>query len=169
MFVGSGRVSYSNPVRKSLFGTDDCKEGKKFKAKAATKALRAIAGPDVRTEGVVLTIPMHGHNFGGGRSGGRDETEAVLEDVDRLNLLVYTRAMLSSSSWTRGRVECCPRVMAHTTETPLINAALGLDSWLGIRHGPLLSWLSSRTTANDEVMDRVVQRGRPRAKVDSLF
>lgn len=55
-FVDSGRVSYSNPVRQSLFGIDDCKDGGRYKATAAAASLITIAGPDVKSEGVVLAI-----------------------------------------------------------------------------------------------------------------
>ena len=141
-FVDSGRVSYSNPVRQSLFGIDDCKEGGKFKAKAAAEALRAIAGPDVRADGVVLTIPMPGHAFGGGRGG--DETEAVRSDVERLHRLIDMCDVVFLLTDTR-ESRWLPTVMALATETPMINAALGLDSWLVMRHGPSSSCLSSLT------------------------
>jgi hypothetical protein len=108
---------------------------------------RAIAGPDVRADGVVLTIPMPGHAFGGGCGGG--ETEAVRSDVERLHCLidecdvVFLLADTRESRWL-------PTVMALATETPMINAALGLDSWLVMRHGPSLSCLTSLTANKDD-------------------
>jgi ubiquitin-like modifier-activating enzyme ATG7 len=128
-FVDSGRVSYSNPVRQSLlFGIDDCKEGGKFKAKAAAEALEAIAGPDVRADGVVLTIPMPGHTFGGGRGG--DETDAVRSDVERLHRLLDECDVVFLLTDTR-ESRWLPTVIALATETPMITV-LGLDSWLVI-------------------------------------
>jgi hypothetical protein len=57
--VDNGRVSYSNPARQCLFEFEDC-EARAFKATAAAARLRKIF-PGVRSEGVVLSIPMPGH------------------------------------------------------------------------------------------------------------
>jgi hypothetical protein len=59
-FVDSARVSFSNPVRQSLFTFQDCLEGGKPKAAAAAEALRSIF-PSVVAAGVDLVIPMPGH------------------------------------------------------------------------------------------------------------
>lgn len=48
--VDNGRVSYSNPVRQSLFVFEDCMQGGKPKAEAAAESLRKIF------PGVVCTI-----------------------------------------------------------------------------------------------------------------
>ena len=58
--VDNGKVSFSNPVRQSLFTFQDCLEGGKPKAKAAADALKQIF-PAVNAEGVTLSIPMPGH------------------------------------------------------------------------------------------------------------
>ena len=59
--VDNGRVSYSNPVRQPLFENSDCENGGKFKATAAAEALQRIV-PGVRSRGVVMSIPMPGHD-----------------------------------------------------------------------------------------------------------
>ena len=59
-FVDSSRVSYSNPVRQSLYEFEDCQGGGAPKAAAATAKLRAIF-PSVSAQGVEMTIPMPGH------------------------------------------------------------------------------------------------------------
>ena len=59
-FVDNGRVSYSNPVRQSLFEFADCADGGKPKAEAAAAALRRIF-PGVNAAAHELTIPMPGH------------------------------------------------------------------------------------------------------------
>ena len=147
-FVDSGRVSYSNPVRQSLFGIDDCKDGGKHKAVAAAESLVAIAGPDVKSEGVVLTIPMPGHSFGGGKDGVA-ETAAVKKDVEQLHKLIDEHDAVFLLTDTR-ESRWLPTVMALATNTPLINAALGLDTWLVMRHGPSASSLSNVTTTNNQ-------------------
>lgn len=58
-FVDNGYVSYSNPTRQCLFTFDDCQH-KRSKALAAADRLREIQ-PSVRSEGIVLSIPMPGH------------------------------------------------------------------------------------------------------------
>lgn len=40
--VDNGRVSYSNPVRQSLFQFEDCVKGGKPKAEAAAEAMKKI-------------------------------------------------------------------------------------------------------------------------------
>ena len=60
-FVDNGLVSFSNPVRQSLFEFEDCLQ-KKFKAVAAAQRLQKIF-PDIRAEGWIVTIPMPGHPF----------------------------------------------------------------------------------------------------------
>jgi len=147
-FVDSGRVSYSNPVRQSLFGIDDCMDGGKYKAVAAAESLVTVAGPDVKSEGVVLSIPMPGHSFGGGKDG-IAEAAGVKKDVERLHALVEEHDAVFLLTDTR-ESRWLPTVMALATNTPLINAALGLDSWLVMRHGPHSSALYA---ANNNSLD----------------
>jgi ubiquitin-like modifier-activating enzyme ATG7 len=148
-FVDSGRVSYSNPVRQSLFGIEDCKEGGKYKAVAAAESLVAIAGPDVKSEGVVLTIPMPGHSFGEGKDGAA-EIDAVKKDVERLHELIDQNDAVFLLTDTR-ESRWLPTVLALATDTPMINSALGLDSWLVMRHGPSSSLLSSTTSSDSKL------------------
>jgi ubiquitin-like modifier-activating enzyme ATG7 len=58
--VDSGRVSYSNPVRQSLYEYEDCLEGGQMKAEAAARKLAKIF-PSVVAQGVAMSIPMPGH------------------------------------------------------------------------------------------------------------
>lgn len=58
--VDNGRVSYSNPVRQSLFQFEDCVKGGKPKAEAAAEAMKKIF-PGVNAKGLSLSIPMPGH------------------------------------------------------------------------------------------------------------
>ena len=54
------QVSYSNPVRQSLFTFEDCQKGGRDKALAAADALKKIF-PAVTAKGYSLTIPMPAH------------------------------------------------------------------------------------------------------------
>jgi ubiquitin-like modifier-activating enzyme ATG7 len=62
-FIDNGKVSYSNPVRQSLFAFSDCLEGGKHKAVAAAEALKKIF-PGVVAKSVDLSVPMPGHVIG---------------------------------------------------------------------------------------------------------
>ena len=59
-FVDGGRVSFSNPVRQSLYEFKDCLDGGRPKAEAAAEALQRIF-PGVQAKGHWITIPMPGH------------------------------------------------------------------------------------------------------------
>lgn len=126
--VDNGKVSYSNPVRQSLFTLKDCHGGEGGggvpKSVAAAQALKEIAA-DVEAEAFVLSIPMPGH---------AETEEAIHSSVEQLDQLikecdvVYLLTDTRESRWL-------PTVIAASHNKMLINAALGLDSWLVMRHG----------------------------------
>lgn len=64
-FVDNGTISYSNPVRQTLYTFQDCRpksDGKlNSKAVVAAEALRLI-NPGIKSEGIMLAIPMPGHS-----------------------------------------------------------------------------------------------------------
>jgi ubiquitin-like modifier-activating enzyme ATG7 len=123
-FVDNGKVSYSNPVRQSLFTLNDCQNGGVPKATAAAEALKNIAA-DVHSEGIILSIPMPGHSTDvESMEGAVDELDKMVQECDVVFLLTDTR----ESRWL-------PTVMAAAHDKMLLNAALGLDSWLVMRHG----------------------------------
>ena len=127
-FVDYGNVSYSNPVRQVLFNLEDCHydhgQGKP-KAQAAADALKQIAA-DVKSEGIRLSIPMPGH--------ASENDESLLETVTRLDELIRETDVVFLLTDTR-ESRWLPTVMAGVYDKVLINAALGLDSWLVMRHG----------------------------------
>lgn len=126
-FVDYGRVSYSNPVRQSLFTLDDCHaEGGsgKPKAQAAADALHTIAA-DVKSRGIMLSIPMPGHP--------EDDT-SIAKSVETLDTLIKETDVVYILTDTR-ESRWLPTVIAAAHNKLLINAALGLDSWLCMRHG----------------------------------
>lgn len=59
-FVDYGKVSYSNPVRQSLFNFEDSTNGGRYKAEAAAEALKKIF-PDIQSVGHSIEVPMPGH------------------------------------------------------------------------------------------------------------
>ncbi|KAL3914514.1 MAG: hypothetical protein SGILL_006075, partial [Bacillariaceae sp.] len=136
-FVDYGTVSYSNPVRQNLFTLEDCHfnhgQGRP-KAQAAADALKTIAA-DVTSEGIFLSIPMPGHAAETSSKGKSDGGASSLDEtVERLDALVQEADVVFLLTDTR-ESRWLPTLMAAAHDKPMINAALGLDSWLVMRHG----------------------------------
>lgn len=126
-FLDSGKVSYSNPVRQSLFEFADCLEGGKPKAAAAAEMLTRIF-PGVTSRGVRMSIPMPGHPVS------EDDANAVLADVAALDSLVEEHDVVYLLTDTR-ESRWLPTLMCAAKNKLLINTALGFDSYLVMRHG----------------------------------
>lgn len=124
-FVDNGSVSFSNPVRQPLFNFNDCLGGGVKKAYRASEALKEIY-PGVHSEGHAITVPMAGHPITDS-----DESQAdfemlkkLIEDHDAIFLLMDTR----ESRWL-------PTVMGKAMGKIVMNAALGFDTFVVMRHG----------------------------------
>jgi len=126
-FVDNGRVSYSNPVRQSLFTFSDCLDGGRFKAEAAAERLKEIF-PGVETTAKVMTIPMPGHFVS------KADEERVKKDCEDLAELVRTHDAIFLLSDSR---ECrwLPTVMGAAYRKLVITVGLGFDSYVVMRHG----------------------------------
>lgn len=124
-FVDYGRVSYSNPVRQPLFEFTDCTDGGQPKAAAAAAMLKRIY-PGVESEGHSLSIPMLGHPFTDESKTKADlkKLEGLIEAHDVVFLLMDTR----ESRWL-------PTVIGKARGKIVMNAALGFDSYVVMRHG----------------------------------
>jgi ubiquitin-like modifier-activating enzyme ATG7 len=126
-FVDSGRVSYSNPVRQSLFEFKDCLEGGSPKAQAAANKLLEIF-PGVQTRGVMMSIPMPGHSVS-------DECKAeTLRDVDALEALIAEHDVVYVLTDTR-ESRWLPALICADKGKLCINTALGFNTYLVMRHG----------------------------------
>ncbi|KAJ8259857.1 hypothetical protein GJAV_G00174270 [Gymnothorax javanicus] len=128
-FVDNAKISYSNPVRQPLYEFEDCLGGGKSKAPAAVERLQKIF-PGVSAEGYNMSIPMPGHpvNFSEATmaQAQRDveQLEALVSSHDVVFLLMDTR----ESRWL-------PTVIAASKRKLVINAALGFDTFVVMRHG----------------------------------
>ncbi|KAL8828237.1 MAG: hypothetical protein Q9191_002707 [Dirinaria sp. TL-2023a] len=124
-FVDNGSVSFSNPVRQPLFNFEDCLAGGAKKAHRAAAALKEIY-PGVNSAGHVLSVPMAGHPILDEKAVKTDyETlRALIEEHDAVFLLMDTR----ESRWL-------PTVMGKAAGKIVMNAALGFDSFVVMRHG----------------------------------
>ncbi|KAG6008707.1 Autophagy protein 7 [Claviceps maximensis] len=124
-FVDYGRVSYSNPVRQPLFEFGDCTDGGRPKAEAAAAMLKRIY-PGVESEGHSLSVPMLGHPFTDESRTKADleKLETLIDAHDVVFLLMDTR----ESRWL-------PTVIGKARGKIVMNAALGFDSYVVMRHG----------------------------------
>jgi len=127
-FVDNGKVSFSNPVRQSLFQFEDCLSGGKPKAVAAAERLKQIF-PGVTTQGHELSIPMPGHPVSPATESAVREAYGKLYKLIEDHQIIFLLMDSRESRWL-------PTVMASQyPEKLVINAALGFDSYLVMRHG----------------------------------
>lgn len=123
-FVDNGLVSYSNPARQCLYTVDDCAKRAK-KCEAAASAMRTIApGPEASYSGHHLTIPMPGHSL------------ADRKDYDTLRSLIQAHDVVFILTDTReARWLPTALALAAPNKPALFNIALGLDTFVVVRHG----------------------------------
>ncbi|KAK1931834.1 Ubiquitin-like modifier-activating enzyme ATG7 [Phytophthora citrophthora] len=124
-FVDNSTVSHSNPVRQPLFEFNDVG---KPKGESAANALKRIF-PLVNSEAVNLTIPMAGHALSSPQL--MEEAKKGLETLEQLieaHDVIFLGTDSRESRWL-------PTVIASSKKKLLLNAALGFDSYLVMRHG----------------------------------
>ncbi|ODV80102.1 E1-like protein-activating [Suhomyces tanzawaensis NRRL Y-17324] len=155
-FVDNGRISYSNPVRQPLFSFNDCFSDNgqgQYKAIRAAEALKEIF-PGVKARGVNLEVPMIGHSV-------TDETKdksnfdtlsSLFDEHDAVFLLMDSR----ESRWL-------PTVLGNAKDKIVLNAALGFDSYLVMRHGNQTQKLgcyycNDVVAPNDSLSDRTLDQ-----------
>ncbi|XP_061076484.1 ubiquitin-like modifier-activating enzyme ATG7 isoform X2 [Conger conger] len=128
-FVDNAKISYSNPVRQPLYEFEDCLGGGKAKALAAVDRLKKIF-PGVSAEGYNMSIPMPGHpvNFS------EVTMKQAQSDVEQLEALVSAHDVVFLLMDTR-ESRWLPTVIAASQRKLVINAALGFDTFVVMRHG----------------------------------
>ena len=122
--VDNGNVSYSNPVRQSLFTFEDAKASAP-KAHAAARRAAEI-DPNAVIAGEMLDIPMPGHSVldEGVFAESLDRLEALVRSHDVVFLLTDSR----ESRWL-------PSVIGSVLGKRVITVGLGFDSYVVLRHG----------------------------------
>ncbi|KAF5596753.1 ubiquitin-like modifier-activating enzyme atg-7 [Fusarium pseudoanthophilum] len=124
-FVDHGRVSPSNVVRQPLYKAVHAADGGKLKAPTAAAVLKEMF-PGMDSAGHELLIPMVGCPY-------IDESKAIeeyekleelIDEHDAIFLLLDSR----ESRWL-------PTVMGKAKGKIVMNAALGFDSYVVMRHG----------------------------------
>ena len=141
-FVDNARISYSNPVRQPLYEFRDCLEGGSRKAERAAEALQQIY-PGVDSAGHHMSVPMAGHPIIDEEKVKKEyeKLKSLIESHDAVFLLMDTR----ESRWL-------PTVMAKAAGKIVINAALGFDTYVVMRHGLRKPRPKVRETAEGSVV-----------------
>ncbi|XPS69050.1 dCMP deaminase [Ascochyta lentis] len=124
-FIDNANVSFSNPVRQPLFNFKDCLQGGAKKAERAAEALEEIY-PGVDAKGHVMEVPMLGHPITDQTKTKEhfDKLQQLIAEHDAIFLLMDTR----ESRWL-------PTVMGKSAGKIVLNAALGFDTYVVMRHG----------------------------------
>ncbi|KAH4079566.1 ATG12-activating enzyme E1 ATG7 [Parastagonospora nodorum] len=124
-FIDNATVSFSNPVRQPLFDFKDCLQGGAKKAERAAEALEEIY-PGVDATGHVMEVPMLGHPITDASKTKEhfNKLEKLISEHDVIFLLMDTR----ESRWL-------PTVMGKAAGKIVLNAALGFDTFVVMRHG----------------------------------
>lgn len=123
--VDNGRVSFSNPVRQSLFTHEDCLNGGRPKAEAAAQRALEIC-PFANVKGHQIAIPMPGHNINDEHefTSACTELDLLVREHDVVFLLTDSR----ESRWL-------PSLLGAAHDKIVITVALGFDSFVAMRHG----------------------------------
>ncbi|KAL5966105.1 Ubiquitin-like modifier-activating enzyme ATG7 [Taenia solium] len=141
-FVDNSTVSYSNPVRQTLFTFEDAKSGAEKALAAAEAVKRILPTVDVRSHN--LTVPMPGHpvsNASAGSDASR-QVSVVREACQKLDELVRSHDVIFLLLDTR-EARWLPTLLStyynkagcFSRKNLAITAALGFDSFLVLRHG----------------------------------
>ena len=124
-FVDNARISYSNPVRQPLYEFRDCLEGGACKAERAAESLRNIY-PGADSAGYYMSVPMAGHPI--------IDEDRVKKEYEKLRELIQSHDAIFLLMDTR-ESRWLPTVMAKAAGKVVINAALGFDTFVVMRHG----------------------------------
>lgn len=126
-FVDNGKVSYSNPVRQSLYTYEDSINSL-YKAEVAAINIKQIF-PSINAQGIVLSIPHPGVSLINEHAEKTFLEEcAKIENLIKEHDYVFLLTDSRESRWL-------PTMLSSYYNKPCISSALGFDSYCIIRHG----------------------------------
>ena len=126
-FMDNGKVSYSNPVRQSLYNFNDS-TSENYKAILAPKKLKEIF-PLTNSNGFNINIPLPGRTLIDEKSK-EDYIKnlTLLEEQIKSHDIIFLLTDSRESRWY-------PTLIAKAYNKIVITAAIGFDSFLIMRHG----------------------------------
>lgn len=127
--VDRGNVSYSNPVRQTLFEVQDVVDNKS-KADAARDSLKRIL-PNANVSSVNMTIRMPGHRV---HVEDPEDLQRAKDDIAQLERLIGEHDVTFLLTDSR-EARWLPTVIATALNKPVLNTALGFDTYVVMRHG----------------------------------
>ena len=127
-FVDNSKVSYSNPVRQSLYRFEDVNRENNYKALIAAERLKEIF-PTINSNGHHVNIPLPGTKFI------NESAETFfLKEFEKLDNLIMNSDivfLLTDSRETRW----LPTLLCAAYDKTCITTALGFDSFIVMKHG----------------------------------
>jgi ubiquitin-like modifier-activating enzyme ATG7 len=129
-FIDCGNISFSNPVRQSLYNFSDADTGKgqNPKAETAAKKLKEIF-PSVNSEGFSFQIPLPGRSLIDQKA-----EEIYLEKIEKLEKLISENDVIFLLTDSR-ESRWFPTLLAKKHGKICITAAIGFDTFVVMRHG----------------------------------
>ena len=126
-FIDNGKVSYSNPVRQSLYNFVDSTNDS-YKALLAPKKLKEIF-PSTNSNGFNINIPLPGRTLIDEKS--KEDyykNLSILEEQIKTHDIIFLLTDSRESRWY-------PTLISKAYNKIVITAAIGFDSYLIMRHG----------------------------------
>jgi ubiquitin-like modifier-activating enzyme ATG7 len=127
-FIDNAKISFSNPVRQSLYNFQDSQEMDAYKADLASKRLKEIF-PLVNSQGYAFTIRLPGRALVN-----QEAEEKYLTQVEQLGKLISEHDVIFLLTDTR-ESRWFPTFFAKMYNKICITSAIGFDSFVVIRHG----------------------------------
>jgi len=133
--VDNGKVSYSNPNRQCLYDYADCLSGDYKATIAARKLLQIVPHCEETIRGVNLTIPMPSHPYNPTKRTTETAMDCLVDEAarEKLDELVASHDVIFLLTDSR-EARWLPTVLARRYNKLLLNAAVGFDSYLVMRH-----------------------------------
>ena len=127
-FVDYSKVSYSNPVRQTLYDYEDSIKGGRPKAIVAAEKLKKIY-PEIVSEGYHVSVPMPGHFVTT-----KELIDETFRNLDLIEKLVSEHDVLFLLLDSR-EARWLPTLLANKYDKACITVGLGFDSFVIVRHG----------------------------------